>query len=85
MHKYGKEVSPPYVIMDLILDLYVDYQLSCDEIIQGHGYDENTVRWVQRKVDLNEWKRQQAAPGIRVTSKAFGMCRRMPSVQSFVD
>lgn len=85
MHHYGRELSPPYVILDLILELYVDYQLSCDEIISGHGYDENTVRWVQRKVDLNEWKRQQAAPGIRVTSKAFGMCRRMPVVQGFVD
>ncbi|MFC4994562.1 NAD(+) synthase [Rubritalea tangerina] len=84
-HKYGKETAPPYVLLDLILELYVDYQLSCNDIINGHGYDENTVRWVQRKVDLNEWKRQQAAPGIRVTSKAFGMCRRMPTVQSFID
>lgn len=84
-HKYGSETAPPYVLLDLILDLYVNYQLSCETIIKGHGYDENTVRWVQRKVDLNEWKRQQAAPGIRVTSKAFGMCRRMPTVQGFVD
>lgn len=84
-HKYGKEIAPPYVLLDLILELYVDYQLSGEEIITGHGYEENTVRWVQRKVDLNEWKRQQAAPGIRVTSKGFGMCRRMPTVQSFVD
>ncbi len=84
-HKYGNETTPPYVLLDLILELYVDYQISCKDIIEGHGYDENTVRWVQRKVDLNEWKRQQAAPGIRVTSKAFGMCRRMPTVQGFVD
>ncbi|MEO1856430.1 MAG: NAD(+) synthase [Rubritalea sp.] len=84
-HKYGNETVPPYVLIDLILELYVNYQLSCDEIIKGHGYDENTVRWVQRKVDLNEWKRQQAAPGIRVTSRAFGMCRRMPTVQGFID
>jgi hypothetical protein len=42
------------------------------------------VRWIQRRVDLNEWKRQQAAPGLRVTSKAFGMGRRMPIVQGFV-
>jgi len=84
-HKYGSEKVPPYVLLDLILELYVNYQLSCDDIINGHGYDENTVRWVQRKVDLNEWKRQQAAPGIRVTSKAFGMCRRMPTVQGFID
>ena len=84
-HKYGNEIAPPYVLLDLILELYVNYQLSGEDIIKGHGYDENTVRWVQRKVDLNEWKRQQAAPGIRVTSRAFGMCRRMPTVQGFVD
>lgn len=84
VHKYGLETTPPYVVLDLILELYVDYQLSCNEIMAAHGYDENTVRWVQRKVDRNEWKRQQAAPGIRVTSKAFGMCRRMPAVQSFI-
>lgn len=84
-HKYGDETAPPYVLIDLILELYVDYQLSGEDIVTGHGYDETTVRWVQRKVDLNEWKRQQAAPGIRVTSKAFGMCRRMPTVQAFVD
>ena len=84
-HKHGKETTPPYVLLDLIIELYVDYQQSGEDIINGHGYDENTVRWVQRKVDLNEWKRQQAAPSIRVTSKAFGMCRRMPMVQSFID
>jgi NH3-dependent NAD+ synthetase len=78
-------MAPPYVLLDLILELYIDYQQSGEDIINGHGYDENTVRWAQRKVDLNEWNRQQAAPGIRVTSKAFGMCRRMPMVQSFVD
>ena len=84
-HKYGNETAPPYVLLDLILELYVNYQLSCEDIINSHGYAENTVRWVQRKVDLNEWKRQQAPPGIRVTSRAFGMCRRMPTVQGFVD
>ncbi len=50
----------------------------------AHGFDETMVRWIQRRVDLNEWKRQQAAPGLRVTSKAFGMGRRMPIVQRFV-
>ncbi|MGJ8673300.1 NAD(+) synthase [Rubritalea sp.] len=84
-HKHGNEFTPPYVLLDLILELYIDYQQSGEDIITGHGYDESTVRWVQRKVDLNEWKRQQAAPSIRVTSKAFGMSRRMPMVQSFVD
>jgi len=78
-----QDTLPPYEILDGILELYVEYQLSADEII-SRGYEEATVRWIQRRVDLNEWKRQQAAPGLRVTSKAFGMGRRMPIVQSFI-
>ncbi len=76
---------PPYEILDAILELYVEKQLSGTDIIEQHGFDESLVRWVQRRVDLNEWKRFQAAPGLRVTSKAFGMGRRMPIVQRFSD
>ena len=78
-----QDTLPEYDILDGILEAYVERHLSADEIV-ALGYDENTVRWVQRRVDLNEWKRQQAAPGIRVTSKAFGIGRRMPIVQRFV-
>jgi NAD+ synthetase len=78
-----QDTLPPYEILDGILELYVENHLSAEEII-ARGYEEATVRWVQRRVDLNEWKRQQAAPGLRVTSKAFGMGRRMPIVQQFV-
>jgi NAD+ synthase (glutamine-hydrolysing) len=78
-----QDTLPPYEILDAILSLYVENQLSADEII-SRGYEEATVRWVQRRVDLNEWKRHQAAPGLRVTSKAFGIGRRMPIVQRFV-
>jgi NAD+ synthase (glutamine-hydrolysing) len=78
-----QDTLPPYEILDAILELYVEYQLSADEII-SRGFEESTVRWVQRRVDLNEWKRHQAAPGLRVTSKAFGIGRRMPIVQKFV-
>ncbi|RYD25825.1 MAG: NAD(+) synthase, partial [Verrucomicrobiaceae bacterium] len=78
-----QDTLPPYDILDAILELYVERQLSTDEIISA-GYEENLVRWIQRRVDLNEWKRQQAAPGLRVTSKAFGIGRRMPVVQRFI-
>ena len=78
-----QDTLPPYEILDAILELYIENQLSADEII-SRGYEEATVRWVQRRVDLNEWKRHQAAPGLRVTSKAFGIGRRMPIVQRFV-
>ncbi|MEM1085371.1 MAG: NAD+ synthase [Verrucomicrobiota bacterium] len=77
-----QDTLPEYEVLDGILEAYVERHLSADEIV-AEGYDENTVRWVQRRVDLNEWKRQQAAPGIRVTSKAFGIGRRMPIVQRF--
>lgn len=78
-----EDTLPPYEVLDGILELYVERQLSPEEIIEKHGFEEQIVRWVQRQVDLNEWKRHQAAPGIRVTSKAFGIGRRIPIVQRF--
>lgn len=78
-----QDTLPPYEVLDGILELYVEEQRSPEEIIENHGFEERLVRWVQRQVDLNEWKRHQAAPGIRVTSKAFGIGRRFPIVQRF--
>ncbi len=75
---------PPYDILDGILKAYVEDGLSHVEIV-GLGFDPETVRWVQRRVDLNEYKRQQAAPGLRVTTKAFGFGRRVPIAQRFVE
>jgi NAD+ synthase (glutamine-hydrolysing) len=77
-----QDTLPPYEILDAILELYVEQHLSAEEIV-ARGHEEHLVRWIQRRVDLNEWKRQQAAPGLRVTSKAFGVGRRMPIVQGF--
>ncbi len=77
-----QDTLPPYDVLDAILELYIENHHSTDEIIE-RGFDETMVRWIQRRVDFNEWKRQQAAPGIRVTSKAFGMGRRMPIAQRF--
>ena len=74
---------PEYDVLDLILEKYVEQDQSADEIIADTGYEESLVRWVQRRVDINEWKRHQAAPGLRVTTKAFGMGRRMPIAQGF--
>jgi NAD+ synthetase len=79
-----QDVLPPYQILDEILRLYVEENLSARDIIT-HGFDEKTVRWVQRRVDLNEYKREQAAPGLKVTSRAFGVGRRMPIAQKYVD
>jgi NAD+ synthase (glutamine-hydrolysing) len=79
-----QDVLPPYEILDEILRLYVEENLSARDIVT-HGFDEKTVRWVQRRVDLNEYKREQAAPGLKVTSLAFGVGRRMPIAQKYVD
>ncbi len=68
---------PPYEVLDRILELYVDDGLS-PSAIAAEGFDDETVRWVVGAVDGNEYKRRQAAPGLRVTSKAFGTGRRMP-------
>jgi NAD+ synthetase len=73
---------PPYEILDAILDLYVVQGKSGAEIALA-GFDEVTVRRVIRLIDLNEYKRRQAAPGLRVTTKAFGVGRRIPIAQKF--
>src|SRR6267154_813464 len=79
-----QDTLPPYEVLDQILQLYVEENLSARDII-ARGFDEKTVRWVQRRVDLNEYKREQAAPGLKVTSRAFGIGRKMPIAQRYVD
>jgi NAD+ synthase (glutamine-hydrolysing) len=78
-----QDTLPPYEILDEILRLYVEDNLSARDIV-AHGFDEKTVRWVQRRVDLNEYKREQAAPGLKVTTRAFGLGRRMPIAQKYI-
>ena len=78
-----QDTLPPYDVLDEILRLYVEENLSARDIA-AKGFDAKTVRWVQRRVDLNEYKREQAAPGIKVTSRAFGVGRRMPIAQRYV-
>jgi NAD+ synthase (glutamine-hydrolysing) len=68
---------PPYEVLDAILDLYVEDGLSAPDIVD-RGYNEPTVRWVANAVRRSEYKRKQAAPGLKVTSKAFGIGRRFP-------
>ncbi len=75
---------PPYDILDAILQLYVEENLSGRDIV-ARGFEEKTVRWIIRRVDLNEYKRAQAAPGLKVTSRAFGVGRRMPIAQQYTE
>jgi NAD+ synthase (glutamine-hydrolysing) len=73
---------PPYDVLDAILELYVEEDLSLDAII-AEGFDEATVRRIARLVDINEYKRRQAAPGVRISPRAFGRDRRMPLTNKF--
>lgn len=68
---------PPYPILDEILRLYIEQDLSADAITEK-GFDQEVVRKVIRLVDLNEYKRRQAAVGPRVTERGFGRDRRYP-------
>ncbi len=73
---------PPYDVLDAILHKYVEEELSSDEIVAA-GFDPQVVQQVVRMVDTNEYKRKQAALGLKVTSRAFGVGRRMPIATRF--
>ena len=74
---------PPYEVLDSILEAYVVEGRDAEAIIAS-GHDEATVRRIIRLINLNEYKRRQAAPGIKVTSKAFGVGRRIPVAKRFL-
>lgn len=73
---------PPYDLLDAVLALYVEQDRTAADII-ALGYDEELVRRIVRLVDNNEYKRRQLAPGVRVTSKAFGKDRRLPITNAY--
>jgi NAD+ synthetase len=76
---------PPYELLDRILKLYVEDAESAAAIAEQAGTDIALVRDIINKVDRNEYKRQQAAPGLKVTTKAFGIGRRFPIAQRFTE
>ena len=78
-----QDTLPPYETLDAILQLYVEEQLDPVEIVE-RGFDPEIVRWIQRRVDVNEYKRRQAALGLKVTSLAFGIGWRMPIAQRYL-
>ena len=82
LHQIDQETLPPYDILDSILYLYIEKNWTPEDIIR-HGFDSEIVRWTVHKVHTSEYKRQQAAPGLRVSSQAFGMGYRMPIAQKF--
>jgi NAD+ synthase (glutamine-hydrolysing) len=76
---------PEYDVLDKILVDYVEHYESVPEITHKEDLPEDLVRDIVRKVDRNEYKRQQAAPGLRITSKAFGIGRRFPIAHRFTE
>jgi NAD+ synthase (glutamine-hydrolysing) len=75
---------PPYEELDPIIEAYVEDDLGIDEVV-ARGHDRATVERIVRMIDRTEYKRRQAAPGIKITPKAFGRDRRMPITNRYVD
>ncbi|MGH9588981.1 MAG: NAD+ synthase, partial [Terracidiphilus sp.] len=69
---------PPYEVLDPILEAYVERYESVDQIAETYGFPFELVQKVVRLVESSEYKRQQAAPVLKVTPKSFGMGRRFP-------
>ena len=74
---------PPYDVLDRILKFYLQDLESPEEIAANHGLPLDLVRDIARRVDRSEYKRQQAAVGLKITSKAFGIGRKVPIAQAF--
>jgi NAD+ synthase (glutamine-hydrolysing) len=78
-----QDTLPPYDVLDRILKAYVEDMKSPEEIAEQYDYPIELVRDIAVRVDRNEYKRQQAAPGLKVTSKAFSVGRRFPIAQKY--
>ena len=82
---------PPYPVLDRILEMYVEKRMPVQHIIQsersvdGERADEATIRRIAGLVDRNEYKRRQAAPGVKITGLAFGRDRRLPLASQYRD
>lgn len=79
-----QDTLPPYEVLDPIIHAYVEEDASVKEIV-AMGFDEATVRRVVRMIDRSEYKRRQAAPGVKITPKAFGRDRRLPITNRYKE
>src|SRR5579859_3792987 len=75
------DTLPPYDVLDTILEDYVEDYKTPEQIAAEHRYDPDLVRRIVQMVERSEYKRKQAAPGLRITPKAFGSGRRFPIAQ----
>ncbi len=74
---------PEYDVLDEIIERFVEQEQSAKRIIDETGFDSEVVLKMIRLIDLNEYKRKQAAPGLKITGRAFGFGRRMPIAQRY--
>jgi len=81
--QFDKDSLPEYELLDEILRMYIEEDSSSEKII-SKGIDESIVYDVLSKVDRNEYKRKQVAPGVKLTEKAFGKDRRMPITNTYI-
>jgi NAD+ synthase (glutamine-hydrolysing) len=77
-----QDTLPPYEILDPIIEMLVEKGKSIAEIV-AEGFDEKTVTWITEAIRKAEYKRRQAAPGLKVTPKAFGSGRRFPLAANY--
>ena len=82
-NQIDKDSLPDYKVLDTILNLYIENDSSSESIIRT-GIDASLVYEVLEKVDKNEYKRKQVAPGVKLTEKAFGKDRRMPITNTYI-
>jgi NAD+ synthase (glutamine-hydrolysing) len=84
LNQRDQDSLPPYEELDRILKSYIEDVKSPEEIASHYGFDLELVHSIAGKVDRNEYKRRQAPPGLKITSRAFGLGRPFPIVQKFV-
>ena len=81
-NQLDQDTLPPYAILDPVLERYIELDQSPEDIVRA-GFDGETVKKIVRMVDHNEYKRRQAAPGVRITQRAFGRDRRYPVTSGY--
>jgi NAD+ synthase (glutamine-hydrolysing) len=81
-HQKDTDTLPPYDLLDPILQAYVEEDQSLETILKK-GFRREMIQQVISKVDFNEYKRRQAPPGVKITSRAFGKDRRLPITNQY--
>ena len=82
--QFDTDSLPPYDVLDVVLEQYIEHDRTVDEIA-AVGFDRDLVCRIARMVDRNEYKRRQAPPGVKITSKGFGRDRRLPITNRYLD